>query len=67
MVYFLDLAHQYFPDRAPRYARQGLKKKIEDDPELLERLTALGYKPYVRWLTPKQVQLIRDTWGVRKA
>lgn len=57
-----ELALAYFPDEKPKTAQQKLAKWMRI--ELLRRkLELLGWKPYQKVLTPKQVACIIDHVG----
>lgn len=59
-VYQLALA--YFPQNKPKTAQQKLAKWMRIEP-LRRKLELLGWKPYQKVLTPKQVACIIDHVG----
>lgn len=56
------LALAYFPQNKPKTAQQKLAKWMRIDP-LRRKLELLGWKPYQKVLTPKQVACIIDHVG----
>lgn len=59
----MELAQAYCPDIAPESAWKKLKKWIDLNPGLADRLRALGYDSHTRSFTPAQVQTIVDAIG----
>lgn len=57
-----DLALAYFPDDEPKTAQQKLAKWMRVE-QLRCKLEILGWKPYQKVLTPKQVACIIDHVG----
>lgn len=57
-----DLALAYFPDDEPKTAQQKLAKWMRVE-QLRHKLELLGWKPYQKVLTPKQVACIIDHVG----
>lgn len=57
-----DLALAYFPADKPKTAQQKLAGWMRIDP-LRRKLELLGWKPYQKVLTPKQVACIIDHVG----
>nr|DAU53043.1 MAG TPA: protein of unknown function (DUF4248) [Caudoviricetes sp.] len=53
-IYLTDLAQQYFPKSTPRSAVSQLRRWINLNSELRERLSDLHYKKGQRALTPLQ-------------
>lgn len=53
-IYLTDLAQQYFPKSIPRSAVSQLRRWINLNSELRERLSDLHYKKGQRALTPLQ-------------
>ena len=43
--------------------QQNFGKRIHRDPLLMEKLTQVGYKVHSKVLTPKQAQIIVDSFG----
>lgn len=60
---FKELAVLYFPNIAPASASIRLKQWIKDDAELLETLLETNYELSNRILTPKQKELITNSFG----
>lgn len=56
------LALAYFPQNKPKTAQQKLAKWMRIEP-LRHKLELLGWKPYQKVLTPKQVACIIDHVG----
>ena len=59
----MELAQLYCPDIAPESAWKKLKKWIDLNPGLADRLRAVGYDSHTRSFTPAQVRLIVDALG----
>ncbi|MCD8041431.1 MAG: DUF4248 domain-containing protein [Tannerellaceae bacterium] len=59
-----ELAQYYFPNIQENSATQQLKKWIRYNEELCKELKGTGYKPGVRLLTPRQVELIVHHLGL---
>lgn len=57
-----DLALAYFPEDEPKTAQQKLAKWMRVE-QLRCKLEILGWKPYQKVLTPKQVACIIDHVG----
>lgn len=53
-IYLTDLAQQYFPKSTPRSAVSQLRRWVNLNSELRERLSDLHYKKGQRALTPLQ-------------
>ena len=59
----MELAQLYCPDIAPESAWKKLKRWIDLNPGLADRLRAVGYDSRTRSFTPAQVRLITDALG----
>lgn len=60
-----EVAQAYFPGYVlPSSAIRRFRKELEHDGELLVSLEETGYKLANLQLTPKQILLIYDRWGV---
>lgn len=59
----MELAQLYCPDIAPESAWKKLKKWIDLNPGLADRLRAVGYDSHTRSFTPAQVRLIVEAIG----
>lgn len=57
-----ELAMLYFPNSTPQSASNQLKKWMNKE-KLLVKLTAAGYEPGQKILTPRQVETIADHVG----
>lgn len=62
-IYLSDLSQLYFPNSTARSASTQLKRWINLNKELTNRLKELHYKPRQRALTPLQHQAIIDCLG----
>ena len=60
---YQELALLYFPDSKPECASVQLRRWIKLSDELTSRLTAGGWKPGRKVLTPKQATCIFDHLG----
>ena len=60
---YQELALLYFPDSKPECASVQLRRWIKLSDELTSRLTACGWKPGRKVLTPKQATCIFDHLG----
>jgi hypothetical protein len=60
---FKSLACRYFPEVTPKSASARLHAWIKEDVELQNELVLVGFKPYKKILTPKQVELIAAHFG----
>ena len=58
-----QLASLYFPDSDPTTAVKHLMRWISNCHELMEELTASGYRTTAKVFTPRQVKLITDYLG----
>lgn len=59
----MELAQFYCPDIAPESARKRLKKWIDLNPGLADRLRMLGYDSRISSFTPAQVRAIVEELG----
>ena len=59
----MELAQLYSPDIAPESAWKKLRKWIDLNPGLVDRLRALGYDSHTRSFTPAQVRAIVAALG----
>lgn len=57
-IYTQDLAMRYFPECSPTRARRLFTKMIYSNSNLLLELQAEGWKTNMRFLTPKQFEII---------
>lgn len=57
-IYTQDLAMRYFPDSTPTRARRLFTKMIYNNPNLLLELQSEGWKTNMRFLTPKQFEIV---------
>jgi hypothetical protein len=62
-IYLSDLAQKYFPNSTVRSAVTQLRRWIELNIKLKERLDALYYRKRQRALTPLQYQAIIEFLG----
>ncbi len=54
-----ELAELYFPDTVnTRSAVANLRNLISRNPELMQELSKVRYKPYSKIFTPKQVSIL---------
>lgn len=60
---YQELALKYFPDSKPECASVQLRCWIKLSGELTARLTACGWRPGRKVLTPRQVACIVDHLG----
>lgn len=61
----IDFARLFFDETfSDHSARIWLKKEIESDPELFNKLCEVGYKPKSKQLTVVQQQTIFDYFGI---
>ena len=61
---FKELAIMYFPDVAPKSASNRLRSWIQHAPELSAALEAAGRFPQQRLMSPRQVELVVEAFGV---
>jgi hypothetical protein len=59
-----ELALQYFPNSNKSSASTQLGRWIRQNEKLKKQLVELGFKPRKKILTPSQVRLIVDYFGV---
>lgn len=59
-----ELAGKYFPYVCSNSATRSLSRWIHIDGSLLIQLTRIGYKSYSKTLTPRQVQIIVEHFGM---
>lgn len=57
-IYTQDLAIKYFPLCSPTRARRLFTKMIYNNENLLNELSTEGWKTNMRFLTPKQFEII---------
>lgn len=60
---YQELAMRYFPHVKPDSATNQLRRWILYSPELQSHLSACGWIPGNKMLTPKQVSVIVDHFG----
>ena len=58
-----DLAQYFFPSESQTSSLHILKRAIENNPEVLAALRAVGYKRNQRILTPRQVMVLYRFFG----
>lgn len=61
---FNELARLYFPDVAPKSASNRLRIWLKTHPNLLEELKQTGYARGQKVISPKQVELIIQEFGM---
>lgn len=61
---FNELARLYFPDVAPKSASNRLRVWLKTHPHLYEELKLTGYALGQKVISPKQVQLIVQEFGM---
>lgn len=57
------VALRYFPYLSPAAAKRCLRRTIQGDSELCNRLAATGYRKYAHCFTPLQVEIIHRYLG----
>ena len=61
---FKELAMMYFPHVTTKSASNRLRSWIQHSPELQSALEAAGRFPQQRLMSPRQVELVLEAFGV---